>query len=289
MWKSLPRSTGLLTLLAAVLVGGPLAPAARAAATACDPAHPTFIGGPIAGYPDHRAVNAQLGVVITDSSGLPVDSDGHRYRTAGAHFCGLYSWCEFVNSDVAPTGSTDPGADYDWGTCVAASVTAMHLEIYPKIRVRPYVLATNFTRYGAAAHYGQPITPGATNTIPLRLPVTYEADHANGITGSIGGYLKFRGNAIPASRITRVRAFSTGKGPQCGIEGFSPGVTAPLSVQRAGTYYRVAYLAAGRCGQPAQRYWLSVDCTCDGVHKKSASYLVYVYRGKPTRQDINFQ
>jgi hypothetical protein len=288
MWRSALRSAGPLALLAAVLVGGPLAPAARAAAAGCDLAHPTFIGGPIAGYPDNRAVNAQLGVVVADSSGAAVDSDGHRYGTAGAHFCGLYSWCEFVNSDVAPTGSTDPGADYDWGTCVAATVATMHVEIYPKVRVRPYVLATSFTRYGAAAHYGQPIAPGAANTIGLRLPVTYEADHANGVTGSIVGYLRFRGAAIPADRITRVRAFSTGKGPQCGIEGFSPGSTA-LAVQRGGTYYQVGYLAAGRCGQSSQRYWLSVDCRCDGVHKKTVSQLVDVYRGRSTRHDITFQ
>jgi hypothetical protein len=286
MWKPVLRTTSLLAVLAAVLVGGPLAPAARAAA-GCDAAHPTWIGGLIAGYPDNRAVNAQIGVVVTDSSGASVDSDGHRYGTAGAHFCGLYSWCDFVNKSIAVTGSTDPNADYDWGACVAANVTAMHAEVYPKINVSWYAVRTDFTRYGAAAHYGQAITKGATNTIALRLPVHYEADRASGQTGSIVGYVKFRGKAVAASRITRVRAFSTGKGPQCGIEGFAPGAT-KLAVQSVGTYFQVSYLVAGRCGQSNQRYWLSVDCTCDGVHKRSVSLLVYVYRGKATRQDVLF-
>lgn len=288
MGKPVIRVGSLLGLLAALLVGGPLAPAARAAvATGCDEAHPTWVGGSIAGYPDNRAVNAQIGVVVTDSSGAPVDTDGTRLGAAGAHFCGLYSWCEFVNKSIAVTGSTAPGADYDWGACVAANVTAMHAEIYPKISVNWYAVRTDFTRYGAAAHYGQAVTKGATNTIPLRLPVTYEADHASGQTGTIAGYVKYRGKAVAATRITRVRAFSTGKGPQCGIEGFSPGAT-KMTVQAAGTYYQVGYLVGGRCGQSNQRYWLSVDCTCDGVHKRSLSLLVYVARGKVTRQDVSF-
>ena len=241
----------------------------------------------MAGYPDNRAVNAQVGVVVTDSAGRAVDSDGHRYGSTGAHFCGLYSWCEFLNKSVAVAGTTDPNADRDWGACVAGSVTAAHIEVYPKAPVNWYAVRTDFTRYGAAAHYSQPVTAGATNSIALRLPVTYEADHTSGQTGSITGYLRYRGKAVAANRITRVRAFSRGSGPQCGIEGFAPGATR-IAVQSVGTYFQVAYLAGGRCGQSNQLYWLSVDCTCDGVHKLSTSDLVYVYRGKATRHDINF-
>jgi len=170
---------------------------------------------------------------------------------------------------------------------VDGSVVQLSIEVYPKIRINRYALRTDFSRYGAAAHYYQPVTPGATTRVDLRLPASWEV--AGGNTGWVAGYLTYRGAAIPPERITRVRAFTTGRGPECGVEGFAAGAT-ELAVTQDGTAtrYKVSFLAAGRCGLAAQRYSQQIDCLCDGSHRISISHLVVIARGRETRHDLAF-
>jgi hypothetical protein len=115
-------------------------------------------------------------------------------------------------------------------------------------------------RYGEASHYYQPITVGRDNQVGLRLPLRYEL---GGNTGYVNGYLTHGGHRIDPSLITRVRAFSHGRGPDCGVEGLAAsadqlGYSASLDA----TYYRIDALAGGRCGASSQGYTLYIDCKC---------------------------
>ncbi len=277
------RLSGAVAIAFAIVTAGPLAPGAEAVAPGCDAAHPTFIGGPIHGYPDDRALNALIGVDQVNSAGTKVDPNGVPCGQPGSSCCGGYSWCDSVNPTLPPSGSTDPTLDRSWGRCVSSATVQAFLEIYPK---NPSG-TTDKSRYGAAAHYYQPITVGGNNNaIDLRLPLTYEAGGGN--TGYVNGYLTFGGHAIPTQYITRVRAFTTGRGPECGVEGFSAAADqlAPSGSLDA-TYYRVAYLAGGRCGAASQRYSLYIDCTtfC-GAGTRTQQRAIDIRQGAGIRVDI---
>ncbi|HZM80720.1 MAG TPA: hypothetical protein VFC19_33775 [Candidatus Limnocylindrales bacterium] len=277
----LAHSAGLMLVIVVSVVTGALSGPARAVA-ACPSGQPTFLGGTLHGWPDDRALNALIGVDQKDSAGRKVDAMGVPCGQAGSACCGGYSWCDTTNPDIPPEGSDDPALDRSWGRCVAANVVQAFIEVYPKNQAG----VTTKTRYGAAAHYYQPITPRATHNIGLRLPVTFEAGDGN--TGGVHGYLTYLGHRIPPENITRVRAFTHGRGPECGVEGFSAaadelGYSASLDA----TWYEVGFLAAGRCGAATQTYTLYWDCVCGGV-KRTQSRVVDVAKGAYPRVDISF-
>jgi hypothetical protein len=275
------RAAGLLMIAAVVIVTATVSGPARAFA-ACPAGQPTFVGGQIDGWPDGRSVNALIGVDQFDAAGRKVDAFGVPCTAANSQCCGGYSWCDRVNPGISPDGSTDPTLDRSWGRCVSGSVVQAFIEIYPKNQSGQ----TTKTRYGAAAHYYQPITRGGTHDIGLRLPVSHEA--ADGNTGGVHGYLTYQGRAIPAQHITRVRAFTHGRGPECGVEGFS---AAADELGQSGsldaTWYEIGFLAAGRCGAQTQRYTIYVDCLCGGV-TRTQSRVVDVAKGRYPRVDIGF-
>lgn len=277
----LAHSAGLILVIVVSVTAGALSGPGRAAA-ACPSGQPTFLGGTIQGWPDDRALNALIGVDQQDSAGRRVDAFGVPCDQAGSACCGGYSWCESTNPDIAPEGSPDPALDRDWGRCVAASVVQVFIEVYPKNQAG----VTTKTRYGAAAHYYQPITPRAVHNIGLRLPVTFEAD--NGNTGGVHGYLTYLGHRIPLANITRVRAFTHGRGPECGVEGFSAAADElGLSGTLDATWYEIGFLSAGRCGAATQTYTLYWDCVCGGV-KRTQSRVVNVAKGVYPRVDVSF-
>jgi len=165
-----------------------MAPAALAVVPGCDSAHPTRIGGGLYGYPDTRALNALIGVEAFN--GQQVDRNGALLNTDS------YSWIVHVNPALPLEGSTDPHARRDWNDpaqqCVSANVRQVFIEVYP--RRPPNGFPTDFTRFGEAAHYGQPITPNADNQILLRLPVR---DEQSGNTGYVNGYITANGGPVP--------------------------------------------------------------------------------------------
>lgn len=96
------------------------------------------------------------------------------------------------------------------------------------------------------------------NDITLRLPLR---DDLGGNTGLVNGYLTYNGQPIPKADITRTRAFTRGSGPECGVEGFSAGAD-ELGISTSGTktWYKINWLAGGRCGAATQRYSIQIDC-----------------------------
>jgi hypothetical protein len=143
---------------------------------------------------------------------------------------------------------------------VASNVNYVSIEVYP----RDATEHTNKARYGEASHYRQPITAGAVNAFDLRLPLRSDVD-PTGDTGYVNGYITYNGGVVDPSWLT-VRAFTTGSGPDCGVEGFSASADS-LAVSSTGTktYYRIDGLAGGRCNAPNQRYSVKVTCTCTGT------------------------
>jgi len=267
-----------------------MSPLVAARAPGCDSARPTRIGGGIYGYPDNRAVNAMIGV-DAKAGGVQVDRDGRPRSDPEADFCGGYSWCIRVNPDVGPEGTTDPSAVRVWGTggdgCASAKIDQVFIEIYPQVQHAPGQFRTDFTRYGAAAHYYQPITPGGNNQVLLRLPVRHEQ---GGNTGYVNGYITYQGGPVPDPEDNLViRAFTHGRGPECGVEGFA------ASAERLGpsgsgtaTYYRTPPLAGGRCGAPSQRYSLQVTCKLLAGSNRRQTKHVDVVMGRGRRIDFAF-
>jgi hypothetical protein len=240
-------------LVAAGAPPAPAAPAALAVVPGCDAAHPTRVGGPLRGYPDDRALNALIGVDARNDRGQKVNRDGAVIGTPG------YSWVVNVNPGLPAQGSSDPQARRDWNDpvlqCVSANVARVFLEVYP--RRPPNGSVTDFTRFGEAAHYHQPITARADNQILLRLPVR---DEQGGNTGFIHGYITANGGPVanPAANL-RIRAFPLASGPECGVEGFAASAE-QLQTSGSGTatFYRTPPLAGGRCGAATQAYSLHV-------------------------------
>jgi hypothetical protein len=259
-------------------------------AAGCDSAHPTRLGGEIYGYPDRRAVNALIGV-DAKADGVQVDRHGRRRGDPRADFCAGYSWCIRVNPDVGPEGTTAPDAVRVWGAsedgCVSATIDEVFIEIYPQAKDDSGGFSTNFTRYGAVCHYYQPIIPGGDNRVLLRLPVRHEL---GGNTGYVNGYITYRGGPVPdPERNLVIRAFSLGRGPECGVEGFAASAE-KLGQGSAGTatYYRTPPLAAGRCGAPSQRYSLQVTCKLPAGSNRRQIKQVDIVRGRGQRIDFAF-
>jgi hypothetical protein len=270
-----------LGLAGAVVLSGPVAPIARAA-PGCPASQPTFVGGRIEGHTDRHAVNAFIGVNHKDSAGRRVDVNGRPCDQGGS--CGPgYAWTEAVNPSLSPGGSTSPTADRSWGRCVGRGVALVTVEIYPKSPSG----VTDKSRYGSAAHFNQRVTAGGTNSILLRLPVTYAA--AGGNTGAVNGYLRWYGTAVPPRYVTRMRAFPVTNGPVCGVEGFSASADVLATGASGATYYRLDHLAAGQCGAPRQRYVIQADCrTFCGTSVRSLRRYADVVRGRGTRLDLSF-
>jgi hypothetical protein len=262
--------------------GGPMAPAALAVASGCDSAHPTRIGGGLHGYPDTRALNALIGVDAKNASGQKVNRDGTPISTPG------YSWVIHVNPELPPEGSSDPQIRRDWNDpvlqCVSAQVRQVFLEVYP--RRPPNGSATDWTRYGEAAHYRQPITSGADNQILLRLPVR---DEQGGNTGYVNGYITANGGPVPDPvQNLRIRAFPLGSGPECGVEGFTASAE-QLQPSSSGTatFYRTPPLAGGRCGAATQTYSLQVTWLQPNPDQRQVRH-VDIADGRGIRVDFVF-
>jgi hypothetical protein len=274
----------LVCVVAGMLMaaGGPMAPAALAVASGCDSAHPTRIGGGLHGYPDTRALNALIGVDAKNASGQKVNRDGTPISTPG------YSWVIHVNPELPPEGSSDPQIRRDWNDpvlqCVSAQVRQVFLEVYP--RRPPNGSATDWTRYGEAAHYRQPITSGADNQILLRLPVR---DEQGGNTGYVNGYITANGGPVPDPvHNLRIRAFPLGSGPECGVEGFTASAE-QLQPSSSGTatFYRTPPLAGGRCGAATQTYSLQVTWLQPNPDQRQVRH-VDIADGRGIRVDFVF-
>lgn len=280
--RRMVRALGLAAIaMLAVITGVVAGPAARAAA-GCPTGQPTFLGGQLYGYPDNRSLNALVGVDQHDSAGRKIDPFGVPCGAANSQCCGGYSWCDRTNPTIPAEGSTDQTLDRAWGRCVSAAVVEAFIEIYPRNEAG----VTTKTRYGAAAHYYQPVTPGASNDVGLRLPATFEA--AGGNTGGVHGYLTYQGHRIPPENVTRVRAFTHGRGPECGVEGFSAAADElGYSNSLDATWYEVGFLAGGRCGAATQTYTLYWDCVCGGI-TRTQSRVVDVSKGNYPRVDVSF-
>jgi hypothetical protein len=227
-------------------------------------------------------VNVHIGVLLLDAAKKPINVDGS-LKTGGG-----YSFIQKLNSDTPPTGTTDPtGVTDRWGQCVAGNAALAFVEEYPK-RPSPDPMVTDFTRYGDGAAYNRHITPGAVNTIGLRLPVTFQN---GGNTGGVQGYLWHGGHNVPASAVTGVVAFSQQfTVSTCGVEGLA--ASAAVLGTATGpdrTYYKVDYLSAGQCAAPSQLYSLQLTChiVC-GATDRRVAVLVGVRRGLWPRVDITF-
>jgi len=281
VWRPRLERTALVvitTIVASLSAQGVAVTGASAAvAPGCTTARPTFIGGRIYGYPDNRSLNALIGLDLSDGNGK-VDLDGNPITGAA------YSAVDRVNPDIPPEGSADTTLDRTWGFCASARVVEGFFEIYPKDQLG----VTTKTRYGAAAHYRQPIAAGTAYDILLRLPVTWEAEGGN--TGAVNGYITYQGHKVPPESITRKRAFTLASGPECGVEGFSANADVLADSESLdATYYRIAYLAGGRCGATSQRYTIHIDCTdfC-GPGRRTLTKDVEISQGTRPRIDFAF-
>jgi hypothetical protein len=253
------------------------APAAQAVAPQCTTALPTHIGGNIYGYPDVNAINAYIGYDLK-ASGVTVDPNGHPWTQGG------YGFKEWVNPTLPATGA--PVGSMTWGLCVASNITDVFLEIYP----RNPTGATDRSRYGGASHYRQPIVSGVDNSILLRLPVRYEVGY--NVTGYVNGYITYAGHKVDPAKITRVRAFSNGSGPQCGVEGFQADADSiAYSGSLDATYYKLGVLAGPRCGaETSQSYQVTIECTdvCGHAGPYAITKTIGITNGAGQRLDFNF-
>lgn len=258
---------GAPLLAALMLIGLAQSPAAAAIAPGCTAKQPTFVGGTLVGYPDGRALDAHVGVSVGyhDSNGRlhVVLPDG----SPNPSTAGDYSWVDRLNPTVPATGTTDPAAQRTWGMCVWGGVTVFYAEVYPKApSADPATQRTDKSRYGSTAYYAGAVTAGQRLNVGLRAPVTWQAGGC--CTGGVQGYVTYAGRYVPASAVTGVRVFP-GVGSACGIEGYS--AAADVLVSATGpdrTYYKVDYLAGGRCGAATQPYGLQVTAVVGGVVRK---------------------
>lgn len=280
MIRSLLRPRPSLAVATSLMAIGALlsAPSAQAVAPQCTTALPTHIGGNIYGYPDVSAINAYIGYDLR-ANGVKVDPNGNP-RSGG------YTFEEWVNPTLPATGA--PVGSMTWGLCVASNITDVFLEIYP----RNPSGATDRSRYGGASHYRQPIASGMDNSILLRLPVRYEVGY--NVTGYVNGYITYAGRKVDPAKITRVRAFSNGSGPQCGVEGFqadADSLAYSTNPMLDATYYKIGVLAGPRCGaETSQSYSVTIECTdvCGRAGKYAITKTIGITNGAGQRLDFNF-
>ena len=280
----------LYVALTAVAVLVPLVPTTGfASSVACGPGK-TALGGPLYGHPDGAALNASVNVELTDASprrAYDVYTDG-RVDTVGHPAGTRYSYVDHVNPELTPQNRASlPPLNRNWGAPKSSGVlcfttnpriTQAYIEIYPRRPVDDNGdgvtdrHVTDRSRYGAAAHYRQPVRAGEDNTrITLRLPQNIAS-----AVGFLHGYITYRGRAVPPAAvgcgtggrpacngITTVRAFPQETiGTNCGIEGFSASGDGldPRARGGAATYYRINALAGGRCGAATQTYSPRITC-----------------------------
>ena len=279
----------LAAALAAVAVPLVALPSS-AGSTLCGPGK-TALGGALKGHPDGAALNASVNVELTGGSparAYDVYTDG-RVDTVGHPAGTRYSYVDHVNRDLVQGRRAPLHAplDHTWGApgkrgvlCFTSNprITHAYIEIYPR---RPIDdngdgfaerHVTDRSKYGAAAHYRQPVRAGQDNTgIALRLPQNVPSQ-----VGVLHGFITYKGRAVPPAApgcgtggrpacngITTVRAFPADTvGTNCGIEGFSASSDGldPRARAGAATYYRINALAGGRCGAAAQTYSPRVTC-----------------------------
>ena len=106
----------------------------------------------------------------------------------------------------------------------------------------------------------------------------------------MNGYVTYRGGAVPdPERNLVIRAFSLGRGPECGVEGFAASAE-KLRQGSAGTatYYRTPPLAAGRCGAPFQGYSLQVTCKLPAGSNRRQIEHVDIVKARGMRIDFAF-
>jgi hypothetical protein len=267
-------AVGFVMVGAFVLAGS--AAASAAAAPGCTAGQPTRLGGPLRGYPDDRALDTVIGVQTVDDTGNTVDLNGNP-RAPG------YTYIQWVNPTLPAEGSDTTGTKAWGGVCMSSKVTEVFVELYP----RGPDGVTDKSRYGEAAHYYQPIDVGADNQVVLRLPLRHEL---GGNTGYVNGYLTHNGHRIDPALITRVRAFTHGRGPECGVEGLAAsGDLLGYSQSLDATYYRIEAFAGGRCGATSQTYTVYIDCTC-GTNGAviTQSRTIDVVDGAGIRADLSF-
>ena len=318
------RARPLVLLLAAALLTGASALLPAGAAVAAGPCGPgqTALGGSLTGAPDGAPLNASVNVELTDASttrAYDVHGDG-RVDTVGRPAGTRYSVVDHVNPARTERNATQH-VDRSWGAprgsgvlCFTSNprITQAYVEVYPR---RPVDAdgdgvverhVTDRSRYGAAAHYRQPVPAGAASTgIALRLP-----RRSPELTGDVVGFVTYRGRPVPVAvpgcgtggrppcvGITTVRAFPADTwGPGCGIEGFSASPDTLFNTPVTGTRYAVRALAGGRCGAATQAYAVRVTCVswcgkgADGrrVRTVSPAARPAVQAGAAVRADVSF-
>jgi hypothetical protein len=300
----------LLIVLLAVLPALPV-PAA-AAAGPCPPGQ-TALGGPLIGQGDGLPLTASVGIELTDAKARAYDvfADG-RVDTVGRKAGTRYSAFDDVNRGLAPG---EAPTDRTWGAPGAAGplcftsnprITHAYVEVYPRRAVDadgdgvPERWVTDRSRYGAAAHYSQPVPAGsATTAVALVLPRNTRSQ-----TGSVAGAVTYRGRPVPVAvpgcggagmppcvGITTVRAFPAAiAGPACGVEGFSASADV-LQAAPGRTSYAIHALAGGRCGAPSQSYSIRITCVSacgGGVRTVSPLRRPAVRAGAGTAADVSF-
>jgi hypothetical protein len=248
---------------------------ASTVAPGCTQRFPTALGGRIEGWPDGRAVNALVGIGLHDAKKKDVTFEGAEIPRGSA-----YGYYDDVNPTISSEGQST--GDFTWGErgsqkvlCLAANVRIAYLEVYPRKFIRydinkegkqVPITGTDKVRYGSTAHWTQYLEVGKTNNVHVRLPMVKEK--GGNASSYINGYMKYNGKAVPIATtekpdgIYQMRAFPTGLGPECGVEGFSASADelAPSSNPKLGTYYNIGHLAGGRCGAKDQEYDLYAFC-----------------------------
>ncbi len=302
-------------LLLLVLLLLPVLPTPALAGGPCA-AGQTALGGTLAGQGDGEPLNAMVGVELTDAAtgrAYDVFSDG-RVDTAGRPAGRRYSVVDDVNRERT-AASAALHTDRSWGAAGGPGVLCFttnpriaraYLEVYPR---RPVDAdgdgvvertVTDRSRYGAAAHYRQPVPPGAATTgVALLLPRNTRSQ-----TGSVAGTVTYRGRPVPVAApgcgragtppcvgLTTVRAFPLDiDGPACGVEGFS--ASADVLETRGGrTSYAVHALAGGRCGARTQSYSIRITCVswCGAPARTvSPARRPAVRAGAGTAADVSF-
>ena len=233
-----------------------------------------------------------MNVELTDAAtarAYDVFADG-RVDVAGRPAGTRYSVVDNVNPQRTAANAAEH-VDRSWGApggpgvlCFTTNprIAQAYVEVYPR---RPLDAdgdgtaerwVTDRSRHGAAAHYRQPVPPGAAMTgVALALPRNTRSQ-----TGSVAGAVTYRGRPVPVAApgcgragapactgVTAVRAFPLAtRGPDCGVEGFSASADV-LQAAPGRTAYAVHALAGGRCGAASQAYSIRITCVrwCGGA------------------------
>ena len=288
------------SLVAALTAGLPAQPAVAMSPYCTDPNRPTAIGGPIYGFGgnyNNWSIQAQVGMDLSgDDLKKRTVSGGYLTTTNDATGSNLatYSHSDYVNRGLGQPGAAS-GYERTWGLegstgylCVHSSITKAFFEIYPKINDANGDQITDKRYYGQSVEQHYTITPGATNTITLRLPT---GDPYGGNTGDLNGYITYQGHRVDPAALTSFRVWPNDIGPTCGVQGgaFSASTVA-YSNSLDATYYNITYLAGGQCGATSQSYDLTVKCVnvCGAASVTKAVRGINIADGTRPRVDIAF-